>query len=234
MTKVTSFLILFDLDGTLVDSVPDLAASLNRTLIASGKSPVAEELARTWVGNGAPKLVKRALTGSMDGEPDAEEFKAAIDFFMQDYRENICVHSRLYPTVMETLAALASEGHTLGCVTNKASAFTRPLLNKLSIVQYFKIVVSGDDLPTKKPDPAPIVYALDQTGFTKNRVIMVGDSINDIAAAQNAGVISVGVPYGYNHGQPITDADPDYVVEQMSSLFSVLNGYSPSGAMPSS
>lgn len=219
----SNFLVLFDLDGTLVDSVPDLAASLNRTLLAAGKAPVAEDVARTWVGNGAPRLVKRALTGSMDGEPATAEFEAAIAFFMQDYQENICVHSRLYPTVSRSLAQLVDAGHTLGCVTNKAAAFTRPLLKKLEIEAYFSIVVSGDDLPDKKPDPAPILYALEKTGFTRKQVIMVGDSVNDISAARNAGVISVGVPYGYNHGQPITAANPDYAIDQIGDLFSVLD-----------
>jgi len=223
MTSTSPLLVLFDLDGTLVDSVPDLAASLNRTLIASGKSPVAEELARTWVGNGAPKLVKRALSGSMDGEPDENEFNAAINFFMQDYRDNICVQSVLYPTVMTTLAALENSGHTLGCVTNKASAFTLPLLNQLGIASYFKIVVSGDDLPLKKPDPAPILHAIEKSGCAKSHVIMVGDSINDINAAQNANVISVGVPYGYNHGNPISDAKPDHVIDEMSELLTLIS-----------
>ncbi|MBX2883776.1 MAG: phosphoglycolate phosphatase [Granulosicoccus sp.] len=218
MTVTTPLLILFDLDGTLVDSVPDLAASVTRTLEKMGRDPHPESSIRNWVGNGVDRLIKRALTHSMDAEPDESEFELALSLFMDDYRENVCVDSKLCASVAETLPLLISHGHALGCVTNKASDFTIPLLEKLDIHQYFSVVVSGNDVAEKKPSPLSIEYAAKKMKMEMTDVIMVGDSINDIQAAKNAGVTCVGVPDGYNHGVPIADANPDYLVETIADI----------------
>ena len=220
-------LILFDLDGTLVDSAPDLARSVDHTLRTLNLPSFDEATIRTWVGNGAARLIKRVLTGSMDGEPEAVLFNRAQHAFMQHYRGHVCVHSRLYPCVADTLIALSSAGHVLGCVTNKPAEFTRPLLQALSIDHQFSIVLSGDDLPRKKPDPLPITHAAESLGTSLDAVIMVGDSRNDINAAKAAGVISVAVPYGYNHGEDIALSAPDYLIADLSALIDILQHLSP-------
>lgn len=222
MTDSAPLLILFDLDGTLVDSVPDLAASVTRTLEKLGHEAYPETTIRNWVGNGVDRLIKRALTNSMDAEPDESEFELALGLFMDDYRENVCVDSVLCPAVIETLPLLISQGHTLGCVTNKASDFTVPLLEQLQIHQYFSVIVSGNDVAEKKPSPLSIEYAAKKMKLPLADVMMVGDSINDIQAAKNAGVTCVGVPGGYNHGAPISDANPDYLVETIADLPSII------------
>lgn len=210
--------VLFDLDGTLVDSLPDLTASVNRMTQALGLPARSEADMRVWVGNGMTSLVKRALTGDMRGEPPEPLLQRGLALFQEAYDRGYNVHSRLYPGVPETLARLAGRGIALGCVTNKPGRFTRPLLAALGIARFFGAVVAGEDLPVRKPDPAPLHWAVRQLGRSGARVAVVGDSRNDVQAARNAGFPVVCLSYGYNHGEDIRLAGADAVIDRFPEL----------------
>lgn len=211
-------LVLIDLDGTLVDSVPDLAAAVNRMLGELGRPPAPEDDVRNWVGNGAVRLVKRALVGAIDGEPDAEAFERAMPLFLDYYAEENCRHSRPYPTARATLERLAATGLRLACVTNKPAAFTLPMLEQLGLAEHFGLVVAGDTASAVKPDPAPLLHAMDFFKVPAGEALMVGDSVNDIQAARAAGMPVICVSYGYNHGQDIRLAAPDAVIDSLAEL----------------
>ncbi|MCP4993612.1 MAG: phosphoglycolate phosphatase [Gammaproteobacteria bacterium] len=211
-------LILIDLDGTLVDSVPDLAHCVDEMMVAIGREPYGEARVRDWVGNGVPRLVKRALVGALEGEPSEADFDQAYPIFLERYAKYNGEASQLYPGVRRGLDALKACEITLGCVTNKAEQFTLPLLKALGIYEDFSIVVSGDSLPKKKPDPMPLLHAADKFGASPDECLMVGDSVSDVKAARNAGFHVVCVPYGYNHGNDIHDAEPDSVIDSLADL----------------
>lgn len=217
-----SELVLFDLDGTLVDSIPDLAYSIDVMLEQLGLSPQGETKVRLWVGCGAERLVKSALTGDPDVEPDEALFEQGFDLFSDIYAVHTSDRSRLYPGVREGLDHLLDSGYKLGCITNKRSRFTEPLLRSMALYENFCVVVSGDTLPVKKPDPAPLLYATDRVGVTPEKTLMVGDSINDVQAARAAGMPVIGVRYGYNHGENIEDATPDVVLDSLAELTELL------------
>ncbi len=157
-------MILIDVDGTLVDSVPDLAYCVDEMMSRLGRAPHGEDKVRNWVGNGVERLVRRALVGQLDGEPDDADFARAYPIFLDLYAENTSKRSILYPGVREGLDYMKSQGYQLGCVTNKAAQFTIPLLKDLGIHDEFGIVVSGDTLPVKKPDPQPLLHAAQHFG----------------------------------------------------------------------
>ncbi len=211
-------LVLIDLDGTLVDSVPDLAAAANRMLATLGRPPAHQDDVRNWVGNGAVRLVKRALVGALDGEPEVTEFERAMPLFLEYYAEENCRHSQPYPTVRATLERLAATGLNLACVTNKPADFTRPMLEQLGLAGFFGLVVAGDTARAVKPDPAPLLHALDFFNLPAGDALMVGDSINDIQAARAAGMPVICVSYGYNHGRDIRLAAPDAVIDALAEL----------------
>ena len=215
-------LILIDLDGTLVDSVPDLACSVDLMMQQIGRDPRGEARVRDWVGNGVEKLVKRALLGELDGEPESSEFERAYPIFLELYQRHNGENSRLYPGVEEGLAFLASAGYTLGCVTNKAARFTEPLLEALGIRDQFSILISGDTLPRKKPDPLPLLHAADFFKLNPDDALMLGDSVSDVKAARAAGFQIICVNYGYNHGQDIRLAQPDAVIDSFLDLKALL------------
>ncbi len=211
-------MILIDVDGTLVDSVPDLAFCVDEMMEAIGRGPRGEVRVRDWVGNGVERLVRRALTGSLDGEPSDEEFSRAYPIFLELYAENTSKRSCLYPGVREGLDYLEAQGYRLGCVTNKAAQFTIPLLKDLGVYDDFGIVVSGDALPVKKPDPGPLLHAAQHFGVAPERALMLGDSVSDVKAACAAGFQIVCMSYGYNHGEDIRNYGPDRVIDSMAEL----------------
>lgn len=211
-------MILIDLDGTLVDSVPDLAYCVDQLMIRLGRPPHGEAAVRNWVGNGVERLVRRALTGSLDGEPSAADFDRAYPIFLGLYADNTSTRSLLYPGVREGLDYLLTNGYPLGCVTNKAAQFTLPLLKDLGILSAFALVVSGDTLAEKKPHPAPLLHAATHFGVEPSQALMIGDSVSDVKAARAAGFSIVCMSYGYNHGQDIRDAGPDAVIDSMLEL----------------
>ncbi|WP_027858138.1 phosphoglycolate phosphatase [Marinobacterium jannaschii] len=214
-------LVLFDLDGTLVDSVPDLARAIDRMLQALGQAPAGIERVRHWVGNGAQVLVKRALAGQHDVgdiELPAALFERGYALFLDYYGEATADQSELYPGVIECLDGLKARGITMAVVTNKPIAFTRTMLDGFGLTPYFAVVLGGDSLPTRKPDPQMLLAAMAECGATAAQSLMVGDSLNDVGAGRNAGCAVACVPYGYNHGQPIADARPDLIVERLDQL----------------
>jgi len=215
-------MVMIDLDGTLVDSVPDLAYCTDAMLAEMGMPARGEAKVRQWVGNGVERLVKRALLDRLDGEPDETLFSKALPIYMALYKDNVSDRSRLYPGVKEGLDFLRGAGYKLGCITNKAAAFTEPLLKDVGIYDYFRIVVSGDTLPVKKPDPRPLLHAAEYFKVDPARALMVGDSISDVKAARAAGFQVICVSYGYNHGQDIRDAHPDAVIDSMAQLAGLL------------
>ncbi|MEO6696622.1 MAG: phosphoglycolate phosphatase [Gammaproteobacteria bacterium] len=216
-------MILIDLDGTLVDSVPDLAFCVDKTMEALGMPPRGEARVRLWVGNGIVRLVQRALTGEMDGEADPALYERALPIFKALYAERTCVDSYLYPGVQEGLALLKGVGYALGCVTNKPAQFTEPLLEKLGISNNFTIIISGDTLPQQKPHPEPLLHAARFFGVLPEQALMVGDSVSDVKAARAAGFAIVCMSYGYNHGQDIRAAHPDAVIDSLVELSSLLD-----------
>jgi len=211
-------LVLIDLDGTLVDSVPDLAYCLDEMMTALGRTPWGIGKARGWVGNGVDRFVKRGLTDTLWEDPADELFAEALPIFMKLYADNTSGRSCLYDGVVEGLDYLKANGFKIGCVTNKAEAFTVPLLKDMGIHDYFEIIVSGDTTAKKKPDPMPLRYAAEKLGEAAEDCLMVGDSMHDVEAARNADFQVVSVPYGYNHGVDIREAKPDAVIESLAAL----------------
>lgn len=211
-------MVLIDVDGTLVDSVPDLAFCVDEMMKQLGREPWGETRVRDWVGNGVERLVRRALIGQLDGEPDDADFDKAYPIFLQLYAENTSKRSFLFPGVREGLDYLKAAGYALGCVTNKAEQFTVPLLKDLGIHDYFEIIVSGDTLENKKPHPAPLLHAAEFFKVEPANALMVGDSISDVTAARAAGFKIACVPYGYNHGDDVRVAQPDVMIETLAGL----------------
>jgi phosphoglycolate phosphatase len=211
-------LILFDLDGTLVDSVRDLAWCGNEMLRSLDMPARDPEAARTWVGNGVERFVKRVLTDDMDAEPDEHLFNAGLETFNRLYAQHVSDRSVVYPGVIDALQRLSALDLHLACVTNKPEPFTSELIAAMALDSYFELVVAGDTTARKKPDPMPLHYAADHFGLEYGECLMVGDSSNDVAAARAAGFAIACVPYGYNHGVSIRDSNPDLVVDSLMEL----------------
>ncbi len=218
MKKFNPKLIMIDVDGTLVDSVPDLAYCVDETMKAVGRDTWGEAKVRHWVGNGVPKLVERSLTGELEGAVDQAAYDEAYPIFLDLYAKNTSGRSCLYDGVKEGLAHLKAQGYTVGCVTNKAEQFTHPLLKDLGIFDEFEIVISGDTLEKKKPDPLPLLHAAKHFGIDPQDSLMLGDSISDVKASRAAGFDIICMSYGYNHGEDIRDANPDLVIDSMAEL----------------
>ncbi len=211
-------MILIDLDGTLIDSVPDLAYSVDAMLARLGRPPRGEAAVRNWVGNGVERLVQRALSGTLDGEAPATQLAEALPIFMEIYAQNTSGRSVAYPGVREGLDYLSGAGYLLSCVTNKAAQFTLPLLRDLGLLDYFGIVVSGNTLSEKKPHPAPLLHATAHFGVAPADALMIGDSVSDVTAARAAGFRIICTNYGYNHGRDIREANPDAVIDSFTQL----------------
>ncbi|MBD3840471.1 MAG: phosphoglycolate phosphatase [Campylobacterales bacterium] len=224
MKKLTNKqLLLFDLDGTLIDSAPDLANALNLTLQQLGKRPFTLEVIRGWVGNGAQTLVHRALSGSrsVDSSIDSNLIKTTLKTFLNIYEQNLCNTTKLYDGVQETLQSL-NEKYIMCVVTNKPHRFIQPILETLQIDQYFLDSIGGDFLETKKPDPDQLLYITNKHQYQLDNCVMIGDSKNDIFAARNCDMTSIAVTYGYNYDQPVSDFNPDYIVNTFKEINTLL------------
>ena len=218
MTLATPELVLLDLDGTLVDTLPDIAACVNRTLTRLGLPERPAAAIRDWIGNGLEQLLHRALTNAAEGEAEAGLHARAQAEFTRLYRADVCHLSRCYPGVHEGLDALRRRNIQLGCVTNKAGQFVRPLLQKLKLLDAMSIIIAGDTLPKKKPDPLPLLHAAAALQKAPGRSLMVGDSVTDVRAARAAGVPIVCVSYGYHRGRDIRETKPDAVIDSLTAL----------------
>lgn len=217
-------LVMFDLDGTLMDSVPDLAAAVDKMLMLLGRPPAGVARVRDWVGNGSRVLVRRALAGSYEhAGVDEDETDAALALFMQAYAGSHAL-TTVYPGVRECLDWLAAHEVALAVITNKPAQFVAPLLEEKGLGGYFGWLVGGDTLPQQKPDPAALFWVMDKVGATPAESLFIGDSRNDVRAAQAAGVPCVGLIYGYNHGRPIEEERPDLVLDDLRLLVASNSG----------
>lgn len=231
--------VAFDLDGTLVDSAPGLTAAVDMALYALELPQAGEDRVITWIGNGADVLMERALNWSRQERasqrvaqgkpgvdhaalPQEEQVRMLRKLFDRYYQETVKEGSFLFPAVADTLAALHGKGLPLALVTNKPTSFVAPLLESLDIAHYFDVVIGGDDVKNKKPHPEPLLLVAERLGFAPEELLFVGDSRNDIQAAQAAGCCSVGLTYGYNYGEAIALSEPDYIFERFNDLLPVL------------
>ena len=215
MTQFSAKAIAIDLDGTLLHTAPDLAEAANRMLAELHMPVLAESVVMTYVGNGAAKLVKRLLTGSMDGEPEVGLFERAMAIFFRHYADTLTLHTKPYAGVMQGLEQMKSAGFKLACITNKPERFTLPLLKMMGMLDYFSVVLSGDSLPRKKPDPMPLLHVCEKFGVLPHELVMIGDSSADTQAARAAGSIAFYVPYGYNRGLSASTLDVDAVIDSL-------------------
>ena len=207
--------VMIDLDGTLADTIPDLAAATNLMLRELGRPVQDVERIRDFVGKGIPRLVERALAGSVEGTAPADQMARALPIFERCYAEENGRHSVLYPGVNEGLLAMRSMELPLACVTNKSGRFTVPLLEQLGIARFFDQVIAGDTLPQKKPDPAQLLHACRSFRIAPREMLMIGDSGNDALAARAAGCPVFCVTYGYNEGQDVRELDVDAIVPSL-------------------
>jgi phosphoglycolate phosphatase len=207
--------VALDLDGTLLDTLPDLAEAAERMLAELGCAPAGTDRVRDFVGNGIPRLVKRLLSGAREGEPPPEQFARALASFQRHYRDTFLRSPAAFPGVEEGLVRMREQGLRLACVTNKSGDFTLPLLEVTGLAAMLDYVVSGDSLPAKKPDPLPLQHIAQRFGVPPARLLMVGDSDNDTQAARAAGCPVVCVPYGYSGGLRVRDLDCDAIVSDL-------------------
>jgi len=207
--------VMIDLDGTLLDTVADLAVAVNLMLDKLGRAALDEARVRTFVGKGIPNLVKRSLVGTLNGEPEASLFEIALPLYLDCYASVNGKHTTLYPGVHAGLDALKASGFPLACVTNKSERFTLPLLEQMRLADYFSIVIAGDTLPRKKPDPLPLTHTCRHFGIAPREMLMIGDSLNDAQAARAAGCPVFCVSYGYNEGTDVRELDVDAIVETL-------------------
>lgn len=216
--------IIFDLDGTLIDSSPDLALAINHMLQTINRDTFTLDKIHRWVGNGAETLVKRALSGSekISSNIDKKEFRNALDIFLAFYAKNLAVETVTYPHVLNTLAQLKEHGYKLAIVTNKPFNFVEPILKALKLQEYFEFHLGGDSLKEKKPDPSPLLFVCDKLNVSVEQCVMVGDSKNDILAAQASNIQSIGLSYGYNYGEHISIHNPDVYFSDFSEIAKLL------------
>lgn len=203
----------FDLDGTLVDSIPDLAAACHAMLAELGQPPRTDDDIHRFVGKGMAVLVERCLTWEV--APATTLLEAGIASFRRHYADINGRASTVYPGVVEGLEAFRGLGLPLGVVTNKPAAFTAPLLERMGLAGYFEVVISGDTLAFKKPRPEPLLHACALLATEPGLNLHVGDSLNDIESARAAGCPVICVPYGYNEGRPVDSADCDALVSDL-------------------
>ncbi len=203
--------VLIDLDGTLLDTVPDLAAAVNAMLADFGRAPLPTGQVATYVGKGADVLVHRSLTESMDGRAGDAEFQRGKASFYANYRRENGRQAVVFPGVRDAIALMRERGLVLACVTNKPREFTHELLQRVGLDD-FDAIVSGDDTTEKKPHPAPMLHACALLKVEPAEAAMVGDSENDVLSARAAGCQVIVVETGYNEGRPVSELDADAIV----------------------
>ena len=215
-------LILFDLDGTLIETAPEIADAVNDTLTALGHPAVSQQEVNDWIGHGTRELLIKALAKILNTTTqrvrEAEAFPAIEAEFGKHYQRRCGTRSHLYPQVRETLHALRAAGVKLVVMTNKEGRYTQAVLDAHQLAPLFDHVISGDTLPVKKPNPAGIHDCLQRFGVAPERTLFVGDSSIDVATARNGGIAVWALPYGYNMGEPIEACHPDRVIPDFSAL----------------
>lgn len=208
--------VLLDLDGTLLDTLPDLAAAANAMRRELGMPELAYELIGTFIGKGVDNLVRRTLSGKLAIEVIPEdEFNRARSVFYRHYTELNGQSCTFYPGVLEGIQAFVNMGVRLGVVTNKPTVFTLPLLERTNLAHHMSVVVCGDTCERRKPDPDPFLLACNTLSVSPTAALAIGDSINDALAARAAGCTVLAVPYGYNEGEPVESLPVDGIVESI-------------------
>ncbi len=218
MKKINPEFVLIDLDGTLIDSVPDLAYCVDEMMAQLGLPKRGQNAVRNWVGNGVQRLTERALVNSVNGIPTQELMDKAYPIFLELYAQNNAQRSQVYDGVLEGISWMKEHGYRLGCVTNKAEAFTVPLLKNKNLFDLFEVIVSGDTCAEKKPHPMPLLHAAKLMGVTADNALMIGDSRSDVKAARAANFSIFCMTYGYNHGEDIRNEQPDVVMDSFMEL----------------
>ncbi len=216
---------IIDLDGTLIDTVEDLAAAGNAMLVCLGHEPVPAAAVHRWIGKGAGVLVHRLLTRSLDGRVDEELAATALQIFLDSYAIENGRRSRVYPGVVDVLDTMRSWGLRLACVTNKPRAAATRLLELTGLATRFDLLVGGDDLPRRKPDPMPMLHACERFRIEPGEMLAIGDSLNDSVAARAAGIRVVLVTYGYNEGLALSPGDADLLIDDFSALIDQIDGW---------
>ena len=214
--------VMIDLDGTLLDTVPDLAAAAQRMLAALGLPARSEEEIRSFIGKGIPNLVERCLPQGASGARTAALQAEALALYQDFYFEESGRRTTIYPGVLEGLAQFRALRLRLACVTNKAARFTVPLLEQMGLAPWFELVVSGDTLARKKPDPMQLAHICAEFALAPDKVLLIGDSANDALAARAAGCPVLCVSYGYNEDGDVHDLDCDAIVESLSEAANIL------------
>lgn len=213
---MSSSLVIFDLDGTLIDTAPDLIDSLNHTIASADLAPMTLDDLNHLVGQGARVMIKRAFE-LRKVKLDEAEAEALFNDFVVHYRKNMPGKSRPFAGAVECLKRLAAAGMTVAICTNKSEDLAIPLMEELGLTAHFAAITGGDTFPVRKPDAAHIFGTIEKAGGTRGQAIMVGDSINDILAAKNAGIPSIGVDFGYSD-VPIESLSPDTVISHFDAL----------------
>ncbi|TWX68148.1 phosphoglycolate phosphatase [Colwellia sp. C1TZA3] len=228
MSPENKTVLLFDLDGTLVDSAPDLATAINKMLLALDLTTFPQEIIRDWVGNGAKTLVERALQHSLNNNTTLDEDLSearkskALAIFLNYYQQCLCLESTLYNDVKATLLALKKQGYRLAIITNKPAEFIEPIITGFGLNSLFELLLGGDSLAERKPHPLPLIHACETLNVSASQCIMIGDSKNDILAAKAAHMQSIGLTYGYNYGEDIRVYQPDWCLENFAELLPLL------------
>lgn len=210
-------LVAFDLDGTLADSLPGIAAAMAALEDELDLPHSTAEEVRNWIGRGVTRLVERRLQAA-GLAASSSRVREAETFFMAAYRETSVKGVSLYPGVSAALGMLGAAGYRLACITNKPQELTGPVLETLGIRDHFAVVLGGDSLARKKPDALPLLHAAHEVGAVPTASTMVGDSETDVRAARAAGFVAVAVDYGYNHGRPIRESRPDHIISSFDEL----------------
>ena len=210
--------ILFDLDGTLVDTAPEISDAVNLTLARLRRPPVSEALVREWIGDGSRELLRRALRHGAAGGPDVPPLQDIWPQFEADYGQTCGTRSRVYPGVRPGLSRLRAQGRNLVLVTNKESLFAHRVLARHDLASYFDLVVGGDTLAVRKPDPAVVHHVLDTLGGEADECLFVGDSVTDVMTARAAGIDVWAVSYGYHNDRFGTRHQPDRLIDGLEVL----------------
>lgn len=210
--------VAFDLDGTLIDTAPDLGAAANMMLVILGGRPLAKQCVPALIGAGIDAFVKRVLTKSCGTVPAYSLQATAASLFRDFYEQRLFERSRVYPGVAETLRVLGDRGITLGCVTNKESRFALPLLEAAGLSEHLSFTLCADRPADRKPSPNLLLAASAHVGIESGQMLCVGDSRADVVAAHAAGCRIVAVDYGYHHNQPLVELRPDGIVSNVAEL----------------
>lgn len=211
-------LIIFDFDGTLINSIPDLTLAVNKMLAHYNLPQLTIEQVTPFIGNGAKPLVKRALEATMTSEITETFMEDAFNTYLLAYKEVTCIDTFMYPGVLDTLNYLNNKGYKMVICTNKPFYFIAPILEKLEIKDFFTTWIGEDSLAEKKPNALPLLHLAKTANVSIDKCVMVGDSKNDILAAQNATMDNIGVSYGYNYNENIQDYNPTIVVDTFNTL----------------